>query len=111
VTAKVTELLGFECSQFRQVVLLPQGEFSVACCDNQMRVTFQRYVQGALFEDVLQAASLRLRRMSKGRFELQRGIRTGDGRQSGGLDINVRKEFRRRLSLVPGLRRPAKASS
>ncbi|WP_433968068.1 hypothetical protein [Tunturiibacter gelidiferens] len=61
----------------------------VACGDNQMRVTFQRYVQGALFEDVLQAASLRLRRMSKGRFELQRGIRIGDGRQSGGLDIVV----------------------
>ena len=27
VTEKVTELLGFECGQFRQVVLLPQGEF------------------------------------------------------------------------------------
>ena len=27
VTDKVTELLGFECNQFRQVVLLPQGEF------------------------------------------------------------------------------------
>ena len=27
VTRKITDLLGFECSQFRQVVLLPQGEF------------------------------------------------------------------------------------
>jgi exonuclease SbcC len=34
-------------------------------------------------------ASLRLRRMSKGRFELQRALRAADGRQSGGLDIVV----------------------
>ncbi len=61
----------------------------VACGDNQMRITFQRFVQGTLFEDVLQAASLRLRKMSKGRFELQRAIRAADGRQSGGLDILV----------------------
>ncbi len=61
----------------------------VACGDNQLRITFQRFVQGALFEDVLQAASLRLRRMSKGRFELQRALRAADGRQSGGLDIVV----------------------
>ncbi len=27
VTRKITDLLGFQCSQFRQVVLLPQGEF------------------------------------------------------------------------------------
>ena len=61
----------------------------VACGDNQMRITFQRFVQGTLFEDVLQAASLRLRKMSKGRFELQRALRAADGRQSGGLDIVV----------------------
>jgi exonuclease SbcC len=61
----------------------------VACGDNQLRITFQRFVQAALFEDVLQAASLRLRKMSKGRFELQRALRTADGRQSGGLDIVV----------------------
>jgi exonuclease SbcC len=61
----------------------------VACGDNQMRITFQRFVQGTLFEDVLQAASLRLRKMSRGRFELQRALRSADGRQSGGLDIVV----------------------
>ena len=61
----------------------------VACGDNQMRITFQRFVQGTLFEDVLQAASLRLRKMSKGRFELQLALRAADGRQSGGLDIVV----------------------
>lgn len=33
----------------------------VACGDNPLRITFQRFVQGALFEDVLQAASARLR--------------------------------------------------
>jgi len=61
----------------------------VACGDNPMRITFQRFVQGALFDDVLQAASTRLRRMSKGRFELQRAAKATDGRQSGGLDIEV----------------------
>jgi exonuclease SbcC len=61
----------------------------VAGGDNQLHITFQRFVQGALFEDVLQAASERLRRMSKGRFELQRALRAADGRQSGGLDIIV----------------------
>jgi DNA repair protein SbcC/Rad50 len=51
----------------------------VACGDNQMRVTFQRYVQGALFEDVLQAASLRLRRMSKvaSNFSVESALATG----------------------------------
>jgi len=61
----------------------------VASGGNQMRITFQRFVQGALFEDVLQAASLRLRKMTKERFELQRALQAADGRHSGGLDIVV----------------------
>lgn len=52
-------------------------------------ITLQRYVLAALLEDVLAAASHRLRLMSRGRFDLQRATERMDLRAAGGLDLLV----------------------
>ncbi len=65
----------------------------VANGDNQLNVTFQRFVLGALLDDVLVAATQRLNIMSKGRYYLQRSMTTQDGRKTGGLDLEVTDTF------------------
>lgn len=56
----------------------------VASGKNPRRTTFQRFVLAALLEDVLIAASERLRKMTRGRFSLQRAEE-----HRGGLDLEV----------------------
>ncbi len=56
---------------------------------NSMRMTFQRYVLATLLDEVLEAASLRLHRMSRGRYHLQRVMEAEDKRSAGGLDLEV----------------------
>lgn len=53
------------------------------------RVSFERYVQGALLDEVLASASERLRRMSKQRYALRRAAGNGDLRRAGGLDLEI----------------------
>lgn len=57
--------------------------------DDGSRVSFERFVQGAILDDVLASASLRLRRMSKQRYGLRRATEGGDLRRAGGLDLEV----------------------
>jgi len=61
----------------------------VAHGDNPHRVNFQRFVLATLLDDVLAAASARLRRMSHGRFELLRAREQTDRRAAAGLDLQV----------------------
>ncbi len=61
----------------------------VANGKNVHGITLQRYVLAALLEDVLAAASHRLRLMSRGRFDLQRATERQDLRAAGGLDLLV----------------------
>lgn len=51
-------------------------------------VSFERYVLGAILEEVLCAANLRLHDMSRGRYRLERSLEDG-GRGARGLDIAV----------------------
>jgi len=53
------------------------------------RISFERYVQGAILDEVLVSASDRLGRMSKQRYALRRALGTGDLRRAGGLDLEV----------------------
>lgn len=53
------------------------------------KVTFQRWVLGTYLDDVLIAASRRLRVMSSGRYHLERQRDTGDRKRPSGLDIAV----------------------
>ena len=56
---------------------------------NPHGITLHRYVLGALLDDVLVAASQRLRSMTSGRFDLERELERGDGRRAAGLDLVV----------------------
>jgi exonuclease SbcC len=59
----------------------------VANGNNSYRITFQRYVLGMFLDEVLEAASGRLRVMSRGRFALQRAGDAESGRGYSGLDL------------------------
>jgi DNA repair protein SbcC/Rad50 len=61
----------------------------VANGHNTHGITFQRFVLAALLDDVLVAASERLRTMSRRRFSLQRATARADRRMAGGLDLEV----------------------
>jgi exonuclease SbcC len=56
---------------------------------NDYNMTFQRYVLGVFLDEVLNAATLRLRTMSRGRFLLGRVTETASGRGAAGLDLQV----------------------
>ena len=56
---------------------------------NGRRISFQGYVLGAFLDDVLVAASERLRLMSKNRYALDRTEERSGRRQSAGLDLVV----------------------
>ena len=51
-------------------------------------ISFERYVLGAILEEVLSAANLRLHDMSRGRYRLERSVEES-GRGARGLDISV----------------------
>jgi exonuclease SbcC len=61
----------------------------VASGKNVLRVSFERYVLGAVLDEVLLAASTRMRVMSQGRYDLLRSRVGVDGRKAGGLDLEV----------------------
>lgn len=61
----------------------------VANGSNPRRMTFQRFVLATLLDEVLEAASQRLTRMSRGRFELRRVVGVLDQRSAGGLELEI----------------------
>ena len=61
----------------------------VASGKNPYNITFERFVLATLLDDVLAAASTRLRMMSNGRFDLQRLAGVDDRRRAGGLELVV----------------------
>jgi len=61
----------------------------VASGRNALRVSFERYVLGALLDEVLRKASTRMRAMSQGRYDLLRSREGADRRATGGLDLEV----------------------
>ena len=56
-------------------------------------VTFERYVLGAILDEVVYAANLRLQKMSHSRYSLERSDYTGGGRGKQGLDLAVMDAF------------------
>jgi len=53
-----------------------------------MKLTFESYIQSVYFEQILQKSNVRLKILSEGRYTLKRAM-VEDKRVSGGLDINV----------------------
>ena len=56
-------------------------------------VTFERYVLGAILDEIVYAANLRLQKMSRSRYSLERSDYTGGGRGKQGLDLAVMDAF------------------
>lgn len=56
-------------------------------------ISFQRYVQATLLDEVLHAANLRLRSMSGGRYELYRARTQTDRRMATGLNLEVQDAY------------------
>jgi exonuclease SbcC len=65
----------------------------VANGKNAKGITFQRFVLGTLLDEVLAAATGRLKLMSHGRYDLQRAVERSDRRLAGGLDLEVFDTF------------------
>ncbi|KKM12406.1 hypothetical protein SY88_04520 [Clostridiales bacterium PH28_bin88] len=61
----------------------------VANGKNKYGLTFQRFVLGALLDDVTVAATGRLKVMSRGRYHLQRTMDRSRGNAAGGLELEV----------------------
>ncbi len=61
----------------------------VANGKNKYGLTFQRFVLGALLDDVTVAATQRLKLMSRGRYHLQRTMELARRNAAGGLDLEV----------------------
>lgn len=66
---------------------------NVANGQNPYRMSFQRYVLGAFLDEVLRAASERLRIMSRGRFVLRRVREPQGGSVKAGLDLEVEDTY------------------
>jgi exonuclease SbcC len=75
----------------------------VARGEDGARVSFERYVQGALLDEVLVSASERLRRMSKQRYALRRATAGGDLRRAGGLELEITDAHTGRARAVSSL--------
>ncbi len=60
-----------------------------ACGRNEQKLTLERYVLAALFEEATRSATRRLLAMSRGRFALNRFEGHGDQRKAGGLELEV----------------------
>lgn len=65
----------------------------VANGGNEFKLTFQRFVLGALLDDVAIAANERLKTMSRGRYYLQRTMDRARKNAAGGLDLEVFDQY------------------
>ena len=61
----------------------------VARGEEGAKVSFERFVQGAILDEVLASASQRLVRMSKQRYGLRRAAGVGDLRRASGLELEI----------------------
>jgi exonuclease SbcC len=61
----------------------------VAGGKNERNLSFQRFVQATLLEEVVAQANRRLERMSRGRYVLHRAGGVADRRRAAGLDLEV----------------------
>lgn len=85
---KLDELEGkLKVSEDRYMVFGRLSE--VANGKNKYGLTFQRFVLGALLDDVTIAATQRLKLMSRGRYHLQRTMELTRRNAAGGLDLEV----------------------
>lgn len=61
----------------------------IAKGDNEQKVSFERYVLAAFFNDIIHAANTRLDTMTGGRYRMNRMVEKGKGNGQSGLEIEV----------------------
>ena len=61
----------------------------IARGDNEQKVSFERYVLAAFFNDIIDAANVRLKKMTSGRYQMSRITQKGKGGGQSGLEIEV----------------------
>jgi len=61
----------------------------IARGDNNEKITFERYVLAAFFDDIINAANMRLTRMTGSRYEMCRKTDRSKGNAQSGLEIEV----------------------
>lgn len=62
---------------------------NIATGNNAKKLVFEQYVLAGYFEEILNAANVRLRKMTAGRYEMYRTKEVGDGRVKDNLEIEV----------------------
>ena len=62
---------------------------NIASGNNAKKLVFEQYVLAGYFEEILNAANIRFRKMTSGRYEMQRAQEVGDGRTKDNLEIQV----------------------
>lgn len=81
----IDKLMGDKEKEYENVGYLAQISNGV----NAHGLTFQRFVLGALLDDITVAATKRLKRMSKGRYHLRRTLDRARKNAAGGLELEV----------------------
>ncbi len=61
--------------------------------DNEYKISFERYVLAAYFDDIVEASNVRFAKMTGNRFELLRKTQKGDARSQQGLDLEVMDNY------------------
>lgn len=82
ITRKEIKKLETEHRKISELADLAKG-------NNSEKLSFERYVLAAYFDDIIEAANIRLKRMTDGRFELTRIQEKQKGRAQQGLDLEV----------------------
>ncbi len=77
-----TERLETETGPLRGLADLANGK-------NDFKMTLETFAIGAMFDQVLEAANIRLDPMTRGRYRLTRGLEASGGRGKRGLEIEV----------------------
>ena len=77
-----TERLETETGPLRRLADLANGK-------NDLKMTLETFAIGAMFDQVLETANMRLDPMTRGRYRLTRGLEASGGRGKPGLEIEV----------------------
>jgi exonuclease SbcC len=75
----------------------------IAQGDNVLKMSYQSYVLASRLDDVLSLATARLKRMSRGRYEMRRSLEVADRRQESGLAIEILDHYSGSLRSVATL--------
>ncbi|MBE6900985.1 MAG: hypothetical protein E7478_00765 [Ruminococcaceae bacterium] len=86
--ARLETLLGESSDKARQASEMSRL-YRAAAGQGVNKISFERYIQGQLFDRVLDRANERLYHMSDGRYRFDRRLVNENARSTAGLDINI----------------------